>query len=511
MKGMDKMNINIGEMFLNRVQLTPNKEAFIGNNKRYTYKEMNDQINQFADYLQDTGLQAGDRMALVCKNNEYFITAFFAAAKLGIITVPVNWRLSPPEMAYILGNAEVSLVVYDESFRNVIETIQGELSGVTLLEAGTSLDENPFLETITKREKLEPKNTTANDDTILIMYTSGTTGKPKGAMISHENLYGASVGMSHIIDWWHDDIFISVAPFYHIGGFAPIITNFHNGCTSILMEDFDPVTVWKTIEDEKVTTMMTVPAMLAFMLKAIKQMKADYSSVRNFTCGASPVPKQLIEAYAQIGISIQQVYGITEYTGAVSFWKKALDETKGDSMGKPVFQGKLKIVDMNTKEELNAGEDGEIILAGPQVFNGYWNNEEESRKVLQDGWYYSGDIGRVDKDGFLHVIDRAKDIIISGGENIYSAELESILSTHPDIEEVAVIGVPNEKWGEVPKAYVVKSSESAIDEESVIDYCKQHLASYKAIKQVEFIDQLPRNAVGKILKHTLKDNAKEVH
>lgn len=497
-------------MFTNRVQLTPSKEGFVGKNKRYTYLEMNNQVNQFADYLQSTGLKAGDRMALICKNNEYFITTFFAAAKLGIITVPVNWRLSASETAYILNNASTSLVIYDEAFRNVIEAIQEDFPKASFLEVGTSLNENPFLGVIKDRSTAEPKYATNTEDTILIMYTSGTTGKPKGAMISHENLYAASVGMSHIIDWWHDDIFISVAPFYHIGGFAPIITNFHNGCTSILMEDFDPAAVWKTIEEEKVTTMMTVPAMLAFMLKAIKQMDADYSSVRNFTCGASPVPKQLIDAYAEIGIQIQQVYGITEYTGAVSFWKKSLDETKGDSMGKPVFQGKLKIVDMDTKEELEPGDDGEIVLAGPQVFNGYWNNEEETNKVLQDGWYYSGDVGRVDNDGFLYVIDRAKDIIISGGENIYSAELESILSAHPVIEEAAVIGVPDEKWGEVPKAFVVTSADATLDEESVIDYCKQHLASYKAIKQVEFIDQLPRNAVGKVLKHTLKDKAKEV-
>lgn len=505
------MQINIGEMFFNRAYLSPYKAGYVGKHKRYTYSEMNNQINQFADYLQDQGLKTGDRMALLCKNNEYFITAFFGATKLGIITVPINCRLTPPEVSYILDNSGVSLIVHDEALRTTFDAIKNELASITLLEAGSEVNDNPFLDAVQSRATDEPEVATFNEDTILIMYTSGTTGKPKGAKISHDNLYAASVGMSHVIDWWHDDVFLPVAPFYHIGGFAPIITNFHNGCTSILMEDFDPIAVWETVEKEKVTTAMTVPAMLTYMIKVMGHIEVDYSSVRNFTCGASTVPKQLIDTYDRIGIKVQQVYGITEYAGAVSFWKKQMDATKDDSVGKPVFHGQLKIVDMETKETLGTNADGEIVLAGPQVFNGYWRNEEETKKVLQNGWHYSGDIGRIDKDGFLYVIDRMKDVIISGGENIYAAELEAVLSKLPEIEEAAVIGVPEPNWGEVPQAYIVKTSDAGIDEESIIAYCKQQLASYKVIEQVMFIEKLPRNAVGKVLKHVLKDNVTETH
>lgn len=498
------MNINIGDLFRNRAQITPNKEAFIIKEKRYTFAEMNDQINKFANYLTSIGLQPGDRMALICKNNDYFITAFFAASKLGIITVPVNWRLAPKELAYILEHSGSSLIIYDSIFKDAVLSIKEQLPTELLLEVGDSAENSPFLDVLKERKNIEPQTTTSNDDVTLMMYTSGTTGKPKGAMLSHMNLFGASVGISHVVDWWHQDRFLSVAPFFHIGGFAPLITNIHNGCTTILMEDFEPVSVWKTIEKEKVTTMMSVPAMLAVMLKVVQQVEVDYSSLRNFTCGASPVPKQLIDAYSQIGIDVQQVYGITEYTGAVSFWKKEMNPLKGDSMGVPVFHGDVKIEDLISGEELPNSHDGEILCRGPQVFKGYWNNPEESSKVLADGWYRSGDVGRIDEDGFLYVIDRLKDVIVSGGENIYSAEVEAVLQEHPEIAEVAVIGVPDQTWGEIPRAYVVRTPSSKLTENDIFTYCKEHLASYKAIKDVQFIEHLPRNAVGKILKQSLK-------
>lgn len=489
---------NIGELMTQRAYLSPNDEGYVGRN-RYSFAKMNERVNKFASYLKDKDLKSGDRIALLCKNHEDFITAFFGAAKLGIITVPINWRLQAEEIKYILSNCEPSLLLYDAAFSNTVEKLQNSIS-IPLIRAG----DHSFDEMIEDYSTDEPKLSTKDNDTILIMYTSGTTGKPKGAMITHTNLLAASLGKSHVIDWWYGDRFLSVAPFFHIGGFAPIITNLHNGSTAVMMADFDPIGVWRIIEKEKITTMMTIPAMLQFMLKVVGKVNYDYSSLRNITCGASTVPAKLIQSYDNLGITVQQVYGITEYTGAVSFWKKSMDANKADSAGKVVFHGHAKIVDSETFEELPANGIGEIICSGPQVFKGYWKNEEETAAVFKEGNYRTGDVGKIDEDGFLYVIDRLKDMIISGGENIYSAELEAVIGGHPDVEEVAVVGKGDPKWGEIPKAFVVANESALLRKEDIIERCRANLASYKCVKEVEFIDQLPRNAAGKVLKHVLK-------
>lgn len=493
------LSINIGELLSHRAFIMPDVEGYIGR-KRYTFKEMNERANKFAHYLKEKNLKKGDRVALLAKNNEDFITVFFAAVKLGIITVPINWRLKPNEITYILSNSQPSLLIYDDVFEKVIEQVKEDFP-IDTLQSGNDNFDNVFNSFSTEEPTLEAEG----DDTALIMYTSGTTGKPKGAMITHTNLLAASIGMSHVIDWWAGDRFLSVAPFFHIGGFAPIITNVHNGSTAVLMPDFDPVAVWQTIEKERITTMMTIPAMLQFMFKVFDKVKPDYSSLRNVTCGASPVPPTLIEAYDALNIPVQQVYGITEYSGAVSFWKKTMDETKIKSMGKTVFHGKVEIVNPETGEKLGANQVGEIVCHGPQVFKGYWRNKKETEKVLSNRIYRTGDLGMVDKDGFLYVVDRLKDMIISGGENIYSTELENVIRTLPGVADVAVVGKPDKKWGEIPKAYVVLHEDGSITEEEVIQVTRNNLASYKVVKEVEFIKELPRNATGKVLKHKLVD------
>lgn len=496
------MKVNVGEWMKSRSNLLGEKEAFVGKYGRYTFQQMNERVNRFANYLLNQGIKSGDRVALICKNHEDYVTAFFGSAKVGVITVPVNWRLQTKEKAYILEHSEPKVVIYDEVLAEQIEELKS-LAEIFIC-SGNSETDITYGQVLQSSTEVEPTIATFNEDTILMMYTSGTTGKPKGAMFSHNNLFSASIGLTHTIDWWEQDRFLLVAPLFHIGGFAPLLANVHTGCSTILLEDFDPINVWKTIEKEKITTMMSVPAMLSFMAQTVKKVNTDYSTLRNITCGASGVPVQLIEAFQALGISVQQVYGITEYTGAVSFWKKSLDSRKFDSVGKAVMHGKLKIIDIESQKELSFGEDGEILCSGPQVFKGYWKNDEETAKVLINGWYHTGDIGRIDKDGFIYVIDRLKDLIISGGENIYSAEVEAALSTHKEIVECAVVGKPDAKWGEIPCVFVVKTADSTIDKEGVIDYCKEILASYKIPKEVVFVDHLPRNAVGKILKTVLK-------
>jgi len=489
--------INIGEMMRNRTYLTPDKEGFIGR-KRYTFKDMNERMNQFAHHLQANGVVEGERIALICKNHEDFITAFFGAAKLGVITVAVNCRLEPNELSYIIENSDPTMILYDEEFTEKMNQIDISKE-ILLTKVGTA----SFDEVLRPYEITEPKLISNNDDTALIIFTSGTTGKPKGAMLTHENLYATSVGMTKLIDWRLEDRFLSVAPFFHIGGIAPMITNMHFGCTSILMKDFHPVSVWETIEKEKVTTMMAVPAMLQLMSQVKDQVNPDYSSIRNISVGAAPVPESLVETYDQFGIALQQVYGITEYSGAVAFWVNTMGKDTVSSAGKMVFHGEVKIVDPETKEELGVNEVGELVISGPQVFKGYWRNEKETHEVLKGNNYFTEDIGKIDENGFVYVLDRLKDMIISGGENIYTTELEFLIQSHPSVVEVSVVGIPDDKWGEIPKAFIVATEGSNLTEEVIINLCKESLASYKAVKEVEFIDELPRNGAGKVMKPAL--------
>lgn len=497
------MDVNIGSVLYNRSVMMGEKIGFVHRDVKISFSEMNARTNSFAEFLKGKGLKKGDKIAILCKNNEQAVASFFGAAKIGVISVMVNWRLQTEELQYILSHSDAKLIVHDEIFQSAIDDLKGRIPATIYVSTTTT----PSFSTIWQQSAEEPVYETAGDDPILIMYTSGTTGKPKGALLSHNNLLATSIGLSHTIDWWEDDRFLMVAPFFHIGGIAPLITNVHTGCTMVLMEDFDPFAAWKIVEAERITTMMTVPAMLAFLLKTYPAVKPDISSLRNITCGASAVPAPLILGARELGVPVQQVYGITEYSGAVTFWKETQHPEKYDSMGKPVMHGTLQIVNHETKEKLPDGEIGEIVLGGPQVFVGYYKNEEAYRSTVMDGKFYTGDVGYLDEQGFLYVVDRLKDMIISGGENIYSAELELALSQHPAIAEVAVVGAPNEKWGEVPRAYIVKQADAELSEEEAIEFCKSKLASYKAVKEVVFVDQLPRNAVGKILKQQLKDMA----
>lgn len=249
---------------------------------------------------------------------------------------------------------------------------------------------------------------------------------------------------------------------------------------------------------------MTVPAMLHFMRLAPDIAQKDLSALKHVVCGGSAVPRALITAYDQMGIRVEQVYGITEYSGAVTFWTPNMGMDKSDSAGKAVFHGQVKILNPENGEEMPVGEVGEICCLGPQVFKGYWNQPEATRAVLGKGYYQSGDLGKIDANGFLYVVDRLKDMIISGGENIYPAELEQVLIHHPDVADVAVAGKPDAKWGEIPVAFVVKKPDAAITPEGIIAHCKQNLASYKCVKEVRFIETIPKNSLGKVLKNQLR-------
>jgi len=480
-------------------------EAFIGADYRFNFRQANDRSNQFASFLKKSQFKAGDCIAVLCKNNEHATTAMFGAAKIGVITLMLNWRLQPPELIYIMNDCGASLLLYDGEFGEVVNQLRNQVPAKMFLRVSGAGTDAEFQVSIADQNSAEPAYTTHGDDPAVLMYTSGTTGKPKGVMLTHNNLFWASIGLTHTIDWTYRYRFLSVAPLFHIGGLAPIFGNVHSGCATVFMPNFDPIKIWDTIEKEKINFMMTVPAMLQFMLFAPDIQKKDLSSLKHVVCGGSPVPQSLIMTYDKMGIKVEQVYGITEYTGAVAFWTPEMGIEKSNSTGKTVFHGQVKILRPNSSDELPEGEVGEICCFGPQVFKGYWNNPDATAAAIKGGYYRSGDMGKVDKEGFLYVVDRLKDMIISGSENIYPAELEQVIATHPSVAEVAVVGKPDAKWGEIPVALIVVRPNTNVAVEDIIALCRKNLAKYKCVKEVRFINAIPKNAVGKVLKKELRE------
>ncbi|WP_018131572.1 class I adenylate-forming enzyme family protein [Effusibacillus pohliae] len=503
------MEATIGEILSHRAYLSPNLEAVVCGEKRFTYEQLNVRVNQFAAFLLERNCRIGDRIGLLCKNHDSFLIAFYAAAKIGVITVPINWRLHPSEIDYILENCEISVLIYDSGFSGVVEQLSAVQSVHTFVQVGDTAGKHiKFEASLTGRPTREPDVDIKGEQPAVIMYTSGTTGKPKGAILSHNNFFSTSVGTVRTIDWRYGDRFLSMTPAFHIGGVIPLVTCVHTGNTICFMPDFNPIQVWQTVQDEKINLMMSVPVMLQVMLQVPQLGSFDKSSIRSIICGASPVPETVIRTYYRLGIKVEQVYGITEYSGAVTFWTHEMGLDNCASMGKSVFHGTVKIVDPVSGADLPAGKIGEIVCKGPQVFSGYWRNPEATEKTIKDGWLHTGDLGKLDEKGFLYVIDRLKDMIISGGENIYSAELEAVIAALPNVAEVAVIGVVDDTWGEVPKAFIVKVPGTNLNEQEVLAFCAERLPKFKIPKYIEFIDALPRNAVGKILKTALRNRAR---
>ncbi|MGC8658392.1 MAG: AMP-binding protein, partial [Desulfomonilaceae bacterium] len=442
--------------------------------------------------------------AILCKNNEHLAVAIYGAAKAGCVAVVLNWRLQVPELNYILNNCRASFLLYDADFGGTINQLRKTVPVQSYLRKNGQSNDPEFEEAVGGETETEPTLVTSGDDPAVIMYTSGTTGKPKGAILTHNNLIWSSFGLSHTLDWNFRDRFLLVAPIFHIGGLVPLITNIHKGAATIFAPNFEPQTVWNTISSERITSMMSVPVMLQAMLMVARNANVDPSSLRWVMCGASAVPESLIRAYLDMDVKVEQVYGITEFSGGVTFWLHSMPLDKCHTQGKSIFYSQIKVIDPETGIEKSEGEVGEILCKGPFVFKGYWDNPQATSESIVDGWYRSGDLGKFDEERFLTVVDRLKDMIISGGENIYPAELEAVIMQHPDVYEVAVVGVQDDRWGEIPVAYVVKRADSTVESSDLVRLCKEKLASFKCVREVRFVDSLPRNPVGKIMKHALK-------
>jgi fatty-acyl-CoA synthase len=496
----------IGYWMTRRAALTPERTALVYEDSQRTYGEFNREINRVAHGLRALGVNQGDRVAYLDLNHPRFFVTLFATAKLGAIFVPLNFRLTAPELSFIIRDAGVHTLVHDEMFAPVVDQIRAELP-VREYVCPTARDGvRPWSELSRDQRDTDLDTMVSPDDVAVIMYTSGTTGRPKGAMLTHGNFLWNNINALLAIDTVMDDRTLVVAPLFHIGGLnvTPLIA-FLKGAMVVLERQFDPQRVLQLIPQHRITTMFGVPAMFLFISQMPQFADTDLSSVRNFVCGGAPVPEALIRLYGQRGITFAQGYGLTETAPLASVVPAPRAMDKIGSAGTPPFFSDVKCVD-DQGNEVPTGERGEVVIKGPNVMKGYWNRPEATAEAIRDGgWFHSGDVGVMDEEGYLYIVDRKKDMIISGGENIYPAEVEDCIYKHPDVGEVAVIGVPDQRWGETVCAIVVPRQGSSPTERDIIDFTQGKLARYKQPRQVVFTDVLPRNPAGKVLKFELRE------
>jgi fatty-acyl-CoA synthase len=509
----------IGDYLRRREIYSPDTLAIIDAGKdpelRLTYKEWNKRVNRLANWLKDeVGIGYRDRVAILAQDGIEHLDLFYACGKLGAIHTALNWRLHWRELVSIIEDTRPKALIYSDAFKDTVVELEKAtrdtdyaLSHYLHIEGdgieGSLHYENTVQaapDTPVTYEKLE------KEDIACLLFTGGTTGLPKGAQISHRQVcWNVLNTVTHDLN--HDDIYLCVFPLFHAGGlFAYMSSQVVFGNTSILTKQFNPEQVLKLIEREKVTVFAAVPTMYQMLTQAPNFKEADLSSLRFCTSGGAPLPVPLVEFYTkEKGIRFKQGFGMTEYGPGLFALAPEDAIRKAGSIGRPNFFIDVLVVD-DENNPLGPNQPGEMLLKGPSGCSGYWNNPEASAAVIdEDGWFHTGDIVEYDEEWYFFVRDRKKDMFISGGENIYPVEIENVLYKYPAVHMCAVIGVPDEKWGEVGKACVVFKPDQSATEEELITHMREHLARYKVPKSVEIMEALPISSMGKILKRELRE------
>jgi len=489
---------------------TPDKIALVDahTNRQFTYAQFNERADRLASFLKnELKIKQGDRVSILAANSSDYYEILFACGKMGAILNTLNWRLIALELEYIINDCEPRVLIYEPDFAEAVEELRPKITAESFIVIG---DEAPDGEWTYEGaldagdpagvEMPELKYT----DTWAILYTSGTTGRPKGAQVTYGNFFYNAVGMGQAIDLSSQDVNLNVLPTFHAGGLGlyagPI---FHIGGTLVVMRAFDPQKFLKLMVEWKVSVLLLVPSIYLVLAQYPEFDKYDLSSTRHWGSGGSTLPPALVNQYAGKGIIIQQGFGMTETGPTVFIIDKENAVRKAGSVGKPVLHTDVRIMDEDGNV-LGPDEVGELCIRGGNVTIGYWNRPEATAEALVDGWLHSGDAAKYDQDGYYYIVDRWKDMFISGGENVYPAEVENVIYEHPAVAEVAVIGVPHPKWQEVGKAIVVVKEGHTLTEEEVTEFCRGKLAKYKIPKSAAFIDVLPRTAAGKVLKRELR-------
>lgn len=470
-----------------------------------SYEELFEQAKRLAGYFQVKGYKQEDIIAVYLINSDYFLTCYYACQLGGFTVLPINTKLTAAEVNYIFNHSEAKALIYDTRLQSILDDIPEALNSFEdLLHVG---EEDTLLTVLNDESLLFNEVKVDGNTTTVIFYTSGTTGKPKGVMLSAANVRATAKLYGEALELNSADRMQIVAPLFHCAAShvfsIPVI---YAGGTVVIEEGFSPEQTMDTLEKERITVFFGVPAMYSILLNSSKMEKLKLSNLRLFTYGAAPMPFELIRKIKAIfpEVKVQNIYGQTENSPAATTLKDHYALEKVGSVGEPVPGTQVQVVDEQGKP-LPTGQVGEIVIKGPQLMKGYLKNEEATKQAIRNGWLYSGDLGRMDEDGLLYIVDRKKDMINRGGENVYPVEVEEVLYEIPEILEAAVIGIPHKVYGEVPKAYAVLKEGKELKEEDVLTICSKKLAKYKLPVEVEFIDSLPRNASGKVLKTILRN------
>jgi fatty-acyl-CoA synthase len=506
------MDQGIGHWTTIHARRNPHRVALIDGDtgRRFTYGELEQRTNALAHALSRKGARKGDRIAIMALNSPQFMEVAIAVAKLGAILVPVNFRLTAPEVRYILDDAAPYLLFTspqtDVTARKAAEgSLVRERIEIPSAEQRSAAKETAYEKLIAEGSPERIEVRIGLDEVAALIYTSGTTGFPKGAMLTHGNhFWNALTHFSMSEGLFPNDISLVAAPLFHIGAFGIYtLALIYLGGTSVILESFKPGTWLDAVETYKPTLAFCVPAMWAAIAQAGLDGR-DLTSLRYTISGGAPCPLVLIKTLREHGMVFTEGFGLTETAPVASALGAAEVITHAGSVGKPIAHVEYRIAD-DQGHDVPVGEIGELLIRGPNVFVGYWQKPEATRAVLQqDGWFHSGDLARVDADGYYYIVDRKKDMVISGGENVYPAEVEQVLYQRPEIAEVAVIGTPDAKWGEAVTAVVALKKDQWLEPEVLIAWARERLAGFKCPRSVKFVDALPRTATGKVLKRELR-------
>ena len=488
----------------------PARVAIRAGEDAWTWGELATRIRRGAQAQLAAGLRAGDRVAFLDKNHPACLETTLACALAGTANAVVNFRLAPEEVAYVINDSRARILFAGAGLLPVVEQIRGQLTSVErVIPVGAG--PGGYEEFLAGGADAEPGHQAAPDDCFLQLYTSGTTGYPKGALLTHRSMVAHSRAAATGLRLGRDSVSMVAMPLFHVGGTSWALAGMSEGAQTVVVRDLVPGEVLAQIGRDRISHGFFVPAALGFFLQVPGMTELDYSSLRCLAYGGAPAPAPLLRRAmaAFAGVDFYQVYGMTEASGAFSVLGPE-DHRDPDhperlgSAGRPVPGVEMRVTDPATGEPVPDGQPGEFEVRGELVMAGYWQRPDATAAALTGGWLHTGDAGHRDADGYYYVEDRVKDMIISGGENVYPAEVERVIAEYPDVADVAVIGVPDEKWGEAVKAVVVPRPGATLDPARLIESCRPHLAPFKRPASVDIVDVLPRNATGKILKRTLR-------
>ncbi|OLS35134.1 class I adenylate-forming enzyme family protein [Bacillus sp. MRMR6] len=502
--------MNLFEGLERNARNNADKSAIIFKDRVYTYAEYNAEVNRIANALLAYGVKKGDKIGILMKNSDQFAFTYFGILKAGGVAVPINFRLTSHEISYILNDSDCLIVFADEDLTEVLAKAAEANNNLKLqvIAGARKLENQMLLSEFRSSSEANPSVGVLESDDAEILYTSGTTGFPKGVVLDHHRVLHVGIGMMIMFKMGPEDQLLHIAPLFHCAQLNLfLIPGTSLGCTQVIHQDFNPVQTLKDIDEYKISLFFGVPTMYNFLLQVPNKEQYDVSSVTRCGYGAAPMPVALIEASMRMFGTDQffNMCGLTEGGPGGVYLLPDEHKTKLGASGKANHFTDARVVDENG-DDVKPGQVGEFIIKGESIMKEYYNKPEETKKALKDGWLYTGDLATIDEDGYLTLVDRKKDMIISGGENVYSTEVEQVLYKHPDILEAAVIGIPHEVWGETVAAIVVPKQGKFIHQEELQQFCRQQLAGYKIPRVIYELDQLPRNASGKVLKYQLRQS-----